>query len=94
MVRSHPQHQCSSPVGCFFKFSARTSMDASGAELTAPVAASPGAAEHERDGGELEPVPATALEDLLVPPGFPHQYLQLEPFPEKFEGTDGRAVSS
>ena len=61
MVRSHPQHQCSSPVGCFFKFSARTSMDASGAELTTSLAASPGAAEHERDGGELEPVPATAL---------------------------------
>ena len=61
MVRSHPQHQRSSPVGCFFKFSARTSMDASGAELTASLAASPGAAEHERDGGELEPVSATAL---------------------------------
>ena len=61
MVRSHPQHQCSSPVGCFFKFSASTSMDTSGAELTASVAASLGAAEHERDGGELEPAPATAL---------------------------------
>ena len=61
MVRSDPQHERSSPVGCFFKFSARTSMDASGADLTAPLAASPGAAEHERDGGELEPVPATAL---------------------------------
>ena len=36
-------------------------MDASGAEPTAALAASPGAAEHERDGGELEPVPATAL---------------------------------
>ena len=36
-------------------------MDASGAELPAPLAASPGAAEHERDSGEVEPVPATAL---------------------------------
>ena len=36
-------------------------MDASGAEPTAALAASPGAAEHEHDGGELEPVPATAL---------------------------------
>ena len=68
MVRSHPQHQCSSPVGCFFKFSARTSMDASGAELAAPLAASPGAAEHERDGGELEPVPAAALAPQPQPP--------------------------
>ena len=34
-------------------------MDASGAELTASLAASPGAAEHEGDGGQLEPTPAT-----------------------------------
>ena len=61
MVRSHPQHQRSSPVGCFFKFSSRTSMDASGAEVTAAPAASPGAAEHERDSGELEAGPTTAL---------------------------------
>ena len=61
MVRTHPQHQRSSPVGCFFKLSARTSMDASGAEPTAPLAASPGAAEREHDGGELGAVPATAL---------------------------------
>ena len=36
-------------------------MDASGAKPTAADAASPGAAEHERDGGELEPVPGTGL---------------------------------
>ena len=36
-------------------------MDASGANPTATDAASPGAADHERDGGELEPVPGTAL---------------------------------
>ena len=59
MVSSHSQHQRSSPVSCSFKFSARSVMDASGAEPTASLAASPGAAEHERDGGELEPAPAT-----------------------------------
>ena len=36
-------------------------MDASGAKPTAALAASSGAAEHECDGGELEPVPGTAL---------------------------------
>ena len=61
MVRSHPQHQRSSPLGCFLKFSASTSMGASGAERTAPLAASPGAAEPTADGSELEPVPASAL---------------------------------
>ena len=34
-------------------------MDASGAELAASPAASPGAAEHEGDGGQLEPAPGT-----------------------------------
>ena len=36
-------------------------MDASGAKSTAALAASPGAAEHQCDGGQLEPVPATPL---------------------------------
>ena len=36
-------------------------MDASGAELPTPLAASPGAAEHERDGGGVEGVPAAPL---------------------------------
>ena len=34
-------------------------MDASGAELTASLAPSTEAAEHEREGGELVPAPAT-----------------------------------
>ena len=34
-------------------------MDASGAELTASLAAPTGATEHEQDSGELEPAPAT-----------------------------------
>ena len=36
-------------------------MDASGDKPTAALAVSPGAAEHEHDGGQLEPVPATPL---------------------------------
>ena len=61
MVRSHPQHQRSSPIGCFFKLSARTSMDAASLAASAGAATSAGAAEHERDGGELEAEPTAAL---------------------------------
>ena len=61
MVRSDPPHKCSNPIGCIFNSYARTSMDASPAEVTAPVAASAGAAEPERDGGELEAVPTAPL---------------------------------
>ena len=61
MVRSHPPHKCSNPIGRIFNSYAGTSMDASAAEITIPVAASEGAAELERDGGELEPLPTAAL---------------------------------
>ena len=62
MVRSHPQHQRSSSIGCFFKFSARTLMDEPAPlAASAGAAASPAAAEHERDGGELQAEPSAAL---------------------------------
>ena len=61
MVRSDPPHKCSNPIGRIFTSYARTSMDASPAEITAPLAASAGAAEPERDSGELEPVPTAPL---------------------------------
>lgn len=58
MVRSHSKHKCSNPIGCRFCSYAISSMDASAAEVTAADATSAGGAEQQRDGGELDPVPA------------------------------------
>ena len=61
MVWSDSQHKCSSRVARIFCSSAAASMDAPTAEVSAPAAASEGAADPERDSGEFEPLPTAAL---------------------------------
>ena len=59
MVWPHSQHEAQALSSGALVFSACSIMDGCDAELTASLVTPTGAAEHEREGGELEPTVAT-----------------------------------